>query len=145
MYEIDLLKQLRHENIVHLFGYELSNNHLEIVMEYCEGGSLRDTISKYGPQKELLVSSYIHQVLDFKQKVLIGLAYLHEQGVIHRDIKSANILTTKNGLIKLADFGIATRLGKDTGRFVGSPYWSKRKSHISGTRSDRTKRIECSF
>jgi serine/threonine protein kinase len=61
MYEIDLLKQLRHENIVHFFGYEMSD-HLDIVMEYCEGGSLRDTIQKYGPLAENLVSGYMHQV-----------------------------------------------------------------------------------
>lgn len=58
-------------------------------------------------------------------QVLHGLLYLHEQGVIHRDIKGANILTTKEGLVKLADFGVATR--KDTGlhesSVVGTPYW----------------------
>ncbi|KAH0389234.1 hypothetical protein KCU92_g136, partial [Aureobasidium melanogenum] len=58
-------------------------------------------------------------------QVLNGLLYLHEQGVIHRDIKGANILTTKEGLVKLADFGVATR--KDTGlhesSVVGTPYW----------------------
>ena len=58
-------------------------------------------------------------------QVLNGLLYLHEQGVIHRDIKRANILTTKEGLVKLADFGVATR--KDNGlhesSVVGTPYW----------------------
>lgn len=84
---------------------------------YCEGGSLKDTVTSFGCMAEPLVSGFIYQIL-------VGLAYLHEEGVIHRDIKSANILTTKSGLVKLADFGIAIRLGKDKAQFAGSPYWS---------------------
>lgn len=57
-------------------------------------------------------------------QVLHGLLYLHEQGVIHRDIKGANILTTKEGLVKLADFGVASRTtGLSESSVVGTPYW----------------------
>lgn len=57
-------------------------------------------------------------------QVLEGLAYLHAEGVIHRDIKGANILTTKEGKVKLADFGVATRLADlDPQAVVGTPYW----------------------
>ena len=57
-------------------------------------------------------------------QVLQGLLYLHDQGVIHRDIKGANILTTKEGLVKLADFGVATRTGGlSDSSVVGTPYW----------------------
>lgn len=62
---------------------------------------------------------YISQVLE-------GLVYLHDQGVIHRDIKGANILTNKDGTVKLADFGVAsnTATGVSDDAVVGSPYWS---------------------
>lgn len=61
----------------------------------------------------------------FISQVLEGLLYLHDQGVIHRDIKGANILTDKNGTVKLADFGVAARTGGVMdAAVVGSPYWS---------------------
>lgn len=71
----------------------------------------------FGKFPENLVALYMSQVLH-------GLLYLHEQGVIHRDIKGANILTTKEGLVKLADFGVATKAaGLDQSSVVGTPYW----------------------
>jgi len=56
-------------------------------------------------------------------QVLQGLLYLHEQGVIHRDIKGANILTTADGTVKLADFGVATKSNVNEYSVVGTPYW----------------------
>ncbi len=74
-------------------------------------------MKKYGQLPETLVCVYITQVLE-------GLVYLHSQGVVHRDIKGANILTTKNGVIKLADFGVATKFGDESAAaVVGTPYW----------------------
>jgi len=93
--------------------------HLSKCDRYVENGSLERIVTKFGPFPEHLIAVYIAQVLE-------GLVYLHEQGVIHRDIKGANILTTKTGHIKLADFGIATKQGTND-EFeepAGSPYWS---------------------
>jgi serine/threonine protein kinase len=85
---------------------------------YCENGSLHSICKNFGKFPENLVALYINQVLQ-------GLLYLHEQGVIHRDIKGANILTTKDGLVKLADFGVATKTSALSDvAVVGSPYWS---------------------
>ncbi|XP_063942055.1 MAP3K epsilon protein kinase 1-like isoform X6 [Daucus carota subsp. sativus] len=124
MQEIDLLKNLRHKNIVKYLGSSKTKSHLHIILEYVENGSLANIIkpTKFGPFPESLVAVYIAQVLE-------GLVYLHEQGVIHRDIKGANILLTKEGLVKLADFGVATKLTEadasttDAHCVVGTPYW----------------------
>ncbi|MCJ1473058.1 hypothetical protein MMC13_001707 [Lambiella insularis] len=115
--EIDLLKNLDHPNIVKYHGFVKSSESLNIILEYCENGSLHSISKNFGKFPENLVGLYMSQVLH-------GLLYLHEQGVIHRDIKGANILTTKQGLVKLADFGVATRttsLREST--VVGTPYW----------------------
>ncbi|XWS63320.1 hypothetical protein CRYUN_Cryun06bG0085000 [Craigia yunnanensis] len=119
--EIDLLKNLNHKNIVKYLGSSKMKTHLLIILEYVENGSLANIIkpNKFGPFAEPLVAFYIAEVLE-------GLVYLHEQGVIHRDIKGANILTTKEGLVKLADFGVATKLTEadvNTHSIAGTPYW----------------------
>ena len=86
-----------------------------------ESGSLAGIVQKFGKFPESLVRVYISQVLN-------GLVYLHEQGVIHRDIKGANILITKKGHVKLADFGVAVdkmHANDDAqNEVVGTPYWS---------------------
>ncbi|KAJ3293586.1 hypothetical protein HK104_004338, partial [Borealophlyctis nickersoniae] len=105
-----------HPNIVQYTGFLKTKDHLNIIMEYCENGSLSNICKKFGRFPEHLVAVYIAQVLD-------GLLYLHDQGVIHRDIKGANILTTKNGQVKLADFGIASKVDSSNKAVVGSPYW----------------------
>ena len=115
--EIDLLKNLDHPNIVKYRGFVKSAEALNIILEYCENGSLHSISKNFGKFPENLVGLYMSQVLH-------GLLYLHEQGVIHRDIKGANILTTKQGLVKLADFGVATRTTTlHESSVVGTPYW----------------------
>ncbi|MCJ1232217.1 hypothetical protein MMC14_000166 [Varicellaria rhodocarpa] len=115
--EIDLLKNLDHPNIVKYLGFVKSAESLNIILEFCENGSLHSISKNFGKFPENLVGLYMSQVLH-------GLLYLHEQGVIHRDIKGANILTTKQGLVKLADFGVATRTTSlHESSVVGTPYW----------------------
>ncbi|KAK8244262.1 hypothetical protein HDK90DRAFT_516974 [Phyllosticta capitalensis] len=117
MTEIDLLKKLNHANIVKYHGFVKDQQSLYIILEYCENGSLHTICKNFGKFPENLVAIYMSQVLS-------GLLYLHEQGVIHRDIKGANILTTKEGLVKLADFGVATKTADlSESSVVGTPYW----------------------
>ncbi|KAJ7572185.1 kinase-like domain-containing protein [Mycena floridula] len=119
MSEIDLLKNLNHPNIVKYKGFVKTREYLYIILEFCENGSLHAISKRFGKFPEKLVAVYIAQVLE-------GLMYLHDQGVIHRDIKGANILTNKDGTVKLADFGVAsstTTGAVSNDAVVGSPYW----------------------
>lgn len=115
MLEIDLLKNLRHQNIVEYRGFIQKAHELYIILEYCARGSLRD-ILKHGPLLEDDTVNYVTQTL-------YGLQYLHEQGVIHRDIKAANLLLTEEGIVKLADFGVSTRINRMAMTYAGSPNW----------------------
>jgi len=107
---------MQHPNIVKYKGFVKTREYLNIILEYCENGSLQHICKRFGKFPENLVGVYISQVLE-------GLMYLHDQGVIHRDIKGANILTNKDGTVKLADFGVASASGVNDGAVVGSPYW----------------------
>jgi len=93
------------------------------VLEFVECGSLADLIKKHGGCfTETIIAVYIKQVLR-------GLEYLHARHVIHRDIKGANILTTREGVVKVADFGVAANLengsfyNNNTDSNAGTPYW----------------------
>mmetsp|Transcript_18777 Transcript_18777/g.31303 ORF Transcript_18777/g.31303 Transcript_18777/m.31303 type:complete len:1208 (+) Transcript_18777:214-3837(+) len=121
--EIELMKKLNHPNIVKYVDTIRTDDYLYIVLEYMENGSLLTVFKKFGSFSESLAAIYIVQVLK-------GLKYLHEQGVLHRDIKGANILTTKDGQVKLADFGVAMNLSdgarddcEQENDVVGTPYW----------------------
>ena len=118
--EIDLLKLLKNPYIVEYRESFNTSETLYIVMEFIENGSLATIVKKFGRLPERLLVAYIPQVLE-------GLAFLHEQGVVHRDIKGANILISTGGRVKLADFGVAakTESGLDTqaNSVVGTPYW----------------------
>eukprot|EP01102_Stenamoeba_stenopodia_P014041 TRINITY_DN4630_c0_g1_i8.p1 TRINITY_DN4630_c0_g1~~TRINITY_DN4630_c0_g1_i8.p1 ORF type:complete len:686 (-),score=156.58 TRINITY_DN4630_c0_g1_i8:1450-3507(-) len=103
--EIDLLRSLDHPNIVRYVDQIVNpkSSQLNIVMEYIENGSLANMVMECGRFPEGLCKTYIAQTLK-------GLYFLHQQGVIHRDIKGANLLITKEGKVKLADFGVSTKL-----------------------------------
>lgn len=113
--EIQLLNNLSHENIVKYIDCVKQDGNLHIILEYAEAGTLSN-LFKDTTLSEKLIVNYTRQVLQ-------GLEYLHNQGVIHRDIKSSNILSTKDGVIKLSDFGVATKEAGKLHSVVGTPYW----------------------
>ncbi|XP_024589533.1 mitogen-activated protein kinase kinase kinase kinase 1 isoform X3 [Neophocaena asiaeorientalis asiaeorientalis] len=117
--EILILKTCRHPNIVAYHGSYLWLQKLWICMEFCGAGSLQDIYQVTGPLSELQISYVCREVLQ-------GLAYLHSQKKIHRDIKGANILINDAGEVRLADFGISAQIGATLARrlsFIGTPYW----------------------
>ncbi|CEH17056.1 related to ser thr protein kinase [Ceraceosorus bombacis] len=103
MNEVDLLKSLAHPSVVKYEGLVRGDDVLSIILEYVENGSLLHTLKAFGNFPEKLVASYVVKILE-------GLNYLHEMKVVHCDLKAANILTTKNGNVKLSDFGVSLNL-----------------------------------
>lgn len=102
-HEMNLLKELHHENIVTYYGSSQESGNLNIFLEYVPGGSVSSMLNNYGPFEESLI-------INFTRQILIGVAYLHKKNIIHRDIKGANILIDIRGCVKITDFGISKKL-----------------------------------
>ncbi|KAF7308778.1 Cell division control protein [Mycena kentingensis (nom. inval.)] len=119
MREVDLVKRLSHPSIVKYEGMARDEDTLSIVLEYAENGSLGQTLRAFGKLNERLVASYVVKILE-------GLHYLHSSDVVHCDLKAANILTTKNGNVKLSDFGVSLNLRameREIKDVAGTPNW----------------------
>lgn len=101
--EIDLLRDLQHENIVQYLGSNSDEEHFNIFLEYVPGGSVAAMLNSYGSLQEPLIRNFVRQIL-------AGLSYLHGRDIIHRDIKGANVLVDNKGNIKISDFGISKRV-----------------------------------
>ncbi|MGL6227542.1 MAG: serine/threonine protein kinase [Thermoguttaceae bacterium] len=102
--EIDVLKKLRHSNIVRLFGFGEEEDLLYFVMELVSGRTLQQELR----QKRLFRWDEVCKIgLDIAQ----GLKHAHDRGIIHRDIKPANVMLDRQGAVKLSDFGIAHVFG----------------------------------
>ena len=81
----------------------IDDDHLNIFLEYVPSGSVTSHLRNYGAFEEPLVRNWVRQLL-------LGLNYLHERDIIHRDIKGANMLVDNKGGIKISDFGISKKV-----------------------------------
>ncbi|KAK3870832.1 hypothetical protein Pcinc_023976 [Petrolisthes cinctipes] len=120
MIEIDILSECKHDNVVELLEAYHYDGKLWMYLEYCDGGAMDSVMADlYRP----LTEPQIAYVCKYLVEALI---YIHENKVIHRDLKAGNVLLTMEGGVKLADFGVSAK-NKNTydkrGTFIGTPYW----------------------
>ncbi len=112
IHEAQSASALNHTNVTTIYGIEECPEGLFIAMEYVEGNTLKQEI-----EKETLS---IKKVLDVSIQICEGLAIAHEKGIVHRDIKSENIMLTPRGQVKIMDFGLAKLRGANKLTQTGS-------------------------
>ncbi|MGE5391064.1 MAG: Stk1 family PASTA domain-containing Ser/Thr kinase [Deltaproteobacteria bacterium] len=118
--EAQAAARLSHPNIVNIFDVGQEQDVYYIVMEYVEGRTLKEIIREEAP---LPVDTAVNIAI----MICDGIHHAHERGIIHRDIKPHNILVTRDGMVKVADFGIAQAISKKTitygGKILGSVHY----------------------
>ncbi|CAL4065683.1 unnamed protein product, partial [Meganyctiphanes norvegica] len=120
MIEIDILTEFKHTNVVGMLEAYHYDGKLWMYLEYCDGGAMDSIMVDLDrPLSE-------KQIAYVTKNLCNALVYIHENKVIHRDLKAGNVLLTMEGGIKLADFGVSAK-NKNTydkrGTFIGTPYW----------------------
>ncbi|XP_031663253.1 serine/threonine-protein kinase Nek4 isoform X3 [Oncorhynchus kisutch] len=120
--EAQLLSRLRHPNIVtYRESWEGEDCQLYIAMGFCEGGDLYHRLKQ---QKGELLPE--RQVVEWFVQIAMALQYLHEEHILHRDLKTQNIFLTKTNIIKVGDLGIARVLENQNdmaNTLIGTPYY----------------------
>ncbi|XP_037556995.1 mitogen-activated protein kinase kinase kinase 1-like isoform X2 [Dermacentor silvarum] len=102
--EIQMMARLEHPHVLPLLGATKHKDQYNVFLEWMAGGSVASLLERYGPFPEVTILRYTYQALS-------GLAYLHENHILHRDLKGANLLVDSTGQhLKIADFGSASRL-----------------------------------
>ncbi|XP_039158968.1 receptor-like protein kinase At3g21340 [Eucalyptus grandis] len=133
--EVQLLMSVRHENLVSLFGYCGDSKHIALIYEYMVNGNLRQHLSEDHP-KVLTWSKRLQIAVDVAQ----GLDYLHngcKPPIIHKDLKTTNILLNEDFRAKIADFGLSRTFATENDSYVstcptGTPSYLDPEFHFSG-------------
>lgn len=101
---VQKLSQLKHKNIIkYMCTQEHKNDEIDLIIEYCNGGSIKHLIDKFSAFDEKLIKIYVKQILE-------GLVYLHDLGIVHRNIKNTNILVDGTGVVKITDLVVSNIL-----------------------------------
>lgn len=127
--EINILKKLRHKNIIQLYETIRSPRNIYLIMEYIEGKDLFNYITKKKKLDEITASKFFLQLIS-------AIEYIHNNGVVHRDIKPENILLDKyHENITLVDFGLSNsyKPGNQISTACGSPCYASPEVLIKNT------------
>jgi serine/threonine-protein kinase len=127
--EAQAIAQLEHPHIVRVYRFGEAEDQLYIAMQYVEGADLGSVLASYREDGEFIEPQDAARIV---REVCLALDYAHRQGIIHRDVKSANIVLDKEGRAVLTDFGLAllTELGT-RGEIFGSPHYIAPEQAIS--------------
>ncbi|NXW71690.1 NEK11 kinase, partial [Hirundo rustica] len=120
--EAQLLSKLDHPAIVKFYASFVERDSFCIITEYCEGGDLDFKIQEYKDSGKTFAQS---QVIDWFIQLLLGVNYMHERRILHRDLKAKNIFL-KDNLLKIGDFGVSCLLMGSCDlatTFIGTPYY----------------------
>ena len=131
--ESKAVAMMSHRNVVSIYDVNVREDIKYIVMEYIEGITLRNYMSKRGRLT-------LREIISYTEQILLALSHAHSKGVVHRDIKPQNIMLLKNGIIKVTDFGIAKLPNAETvtvtDKAIGTVYYIS-PEQASGKKIDR--------
>jgi eukaryotic-like serine/threonine-protein kinase len=137
--EIQIVSKLDHPNVVRALDVIQTRNHLYLVLEHIDGPDLGKLVQQSGPLP-------VGRAVDYAIQVARGLAYAHQQGVVHRDLKPTNLLIAPSDVIKITDMGLARPFGEEgnsnltmKGLAIGTPeYMSPEQAEDARTADPRS-------
>jgi myosin III len=117
-----------HPNILQFYGVFMKRNsspphEIWFILEYCHYGAIMDTVKALHSQKRSLKELHVAYIM---RQVVRALIHLHDQGIMHRDVRGSNILLNRAGEIKLGDYGLSrdtAKCGNKRYTSIGSPHW----------------------